>query len=111
MLNISVLLDVQANLPETSPFLSAKIALVSTFFQMLIVLGMYNFGLHAIAMPKPGLFLLGFTMVKLQCANKTHFSGNLSESVLVFSNSKFFTHLMRTRAPRPSPPGPYTVNM
>ena len=31
-------------LPETSPFLSAQIALVSTFFQMFIVLGMYNFG-------------------------------------------------------------------
>ena len=27
-------------------FLSAKMALVSTFFQMLIVLGMYNFGAH-----------------------------------------------------------------
>ena len=32
---ISVLLDVQANLPETIPFLST---------QMFIVLGMYNFG-------------------------------------------------------------------
>ena len=35
---------VQANLPETSPFLSAQMALVSTFFQMFIVLGMYNYG-------------------------------------------------------------------
>ena len=43
MFNISVLLDVQANLPETSPYLSAQMALVSTFFQMFIVLGMYNF--------------------------------------------------------------------
>ena len=34
---------VQANLPETSPFLSAQMALVSTFFQMFIVLGMYKF--------------------------------------------------------------------
>ena len=42
---ISVLLDVHANLPETSPFLSAQMALVSTFFQMFIVLGMYNFGM------------------------------------------------------------------
>ena len=37
---------VQANLPETSPFLFAQMALVSTFFQMLIVLGMYNFDCH-----------------------------------------------------------------
>jgi hypothetical protein len=45
LFNISGLLDVQANLPETSPFLSAQMALVSTFFQMFIVLGlgMYNF--------------------------------------------------------------------
>jgi hypothetical protein len=35
--------DVQANLPETSPFLPAQMALVSTFFQMFILLGMYNF--------------------------------------------------------------------
>ena len=39
MFNVSVL---QANLPETSPFLSAQIALVSDFFQMFILLGMYN---------------------------------------------------------------------
>ena len=32
-LSISVLLDVQANLPETSLFLSAQMALVSIFFQ------------------------------------------------------------------------------
>ena len=44
LFNISVLLDIQANLPETSPFLSAQMALVSTLFQMFIVLGMYNFG-------------------------------------------------------------------
>jgi hypothetical protein len=45
LFNISVLLDVQANLPETSPlfFFYAQMALVSTFFQMFIVLGMYNF--------------------------------------------------------------------
>ena len=36
--NILVLLDVQANLPETSPFLSAQMA-----WQIFIVLGMYNF--------------------------------------------------------------------
>ena len=48
MFNISVLLDVstavQANLPETSPFLSAQMVLVSPIFQMFIVLGIYNFG-------------------------------------------------------------------
>ena len=44
LFNISVLLDVQANLPETSPFFSAQMALMSTFFQMYIVLWMYNFG-------------------------------------------------------------------
>jgi hypothetical protein len=43
MFIISVFLDVQAKLPKTSPFLSAQMALVSTFFQMFIVLGMYNF--------------------------------------------------------------------
>ena len=31
-------------LPETSPFLSAQMAVLSTFFQMFIVLGMYSFG-------------------------------------------------------------------
>ena len=31
------------NPPETSPFFSAQMALVSTFFQMFIVLGTYNF--------------------------------------------------------------------
>ena len=40
-----VFLDVQANLPETSPF-SAQIAVLSRFFQFLIVLGMFNFGLR-----------------------------------------------------------------
>ena len=45
MFKISVLLDVQANLP--AHFLSAQMALVSTFFQMFIVLGMYNF-VHAL---------------------------------------------------------------
>ena len=34
----------KANLSETSPFLSAQMALLSTFFQVYIVLGMYNFG-------------------------------------------------------------------
>ena len=34
---------VQANFAETSSFLSTQMALVSTFFQMFIVLGMYNF--------------------------------------------------------------------
>ena len=43
LFHISVLLDVQANLPETSPLLSALMDLVSTFFQMFIVLGKYNF--------------------------------------------------------------------
>ena len=45
LLDISVLLDVQANLPETSPFLSAQMTLVGSFFQMFIALGMYNFGI------------------------------------------------------------------
>ena len=33
---------VQAISPETSPFLSAQMAVLSSFFQMFIVLGMYN---------------------------------------------------------------------
>jgi hypothetical protein len=39
----NVLLDLQANLPETSQFLSAQMAVQSSFFQVSIVLGMYNF--------------------------------------------------------------------
>ena len=35
----------QTILPETSPFLSAQMAVMSSFFQMFIVLGMYNFAL------------------------------------------------------------------
>ena len=34
---------IQAILPETSPYLSAQMAVLSSFFQMFIVLGMYNF--------------------------------------------------------------------
>ena len=44
MFNILVLLDVQNNLKETSPFLSAQMALVSIFLQIFIVPGKYNFG-------------------------------------------------------------------
>ena len=50
--NISVLLDVQANLPETSPFMSAQMA---AFFK----LGMYNFALglgHMISLRKCVVF-------------------------------------------------------
>ena len=44
MFNISVLLDVQANLPETSPFFCLpKWLWWAPFFQMFVVLGMYNF--------------------------------------------------------------------
>ena len=32
------------NLPESRPFLSAQMAVLSSFFQVFIVLGMYNFG-------------------------------------------------------------------
>ena len=41
LFNISVLLDVICQKP--AHFLSAQMALVSTFFQMFIVLGVYNF--------------------------------------------------------------------
>ena len=38
-------LGVQTNLPsETSPFLSAQMTVLSIFFQMSVVLGMYNTG-------------------------------------------------------------------
>ena len=37
-------LEIQANLPETSSSLSAQIAVLNSFFEMFIVLGMYNFG-------------------------------------------------------------------
>ena len=39
-----VLFEIQAILPETSPFLSIQMAVLSSFFQMFIVLVMYNFG-------------------------------------------------------------------
>ena len=35
--------EIQAIAPETSPILSAQIAVLSSFFKMFIVLGMYNF--------------------------------------------------------------------
>ena len=46
MFNISVLLDVQANLPETSPFFVCPIGLGEHLFSnVYIVHGMYNFEL------------------------------------------------------------------
>ena len=42
--DLRFLLEIQAILSETSPFLSAQMAVLSSFFQMFIVLGMYNFG-------------------------------------------------------------------
>ena len=45
MSDLRFLLEIQAILPETSLFLSAQMAVLSSFFQMFIVLGMYNFGL------------------------------------------------------------------
>ena len=42
--DLRFLLEIQDILPETSPFLYAWMAVLSTFFQMFIVLGMYNFG-------------------------------------------------------------------
>ena len=41
--NISVLLDVQVNLPETSPFFVYPNGFGEHFFQMFIVFGTYNF--------------------------------------------------------------------
>ena len=41
--DLRFLLEIQAILPETSPFLSAQMAVLSSFFQLFIVLGMYNF--------------------------------------------------------------------
>ena len=38
-----VLLDVQSNLPETIPISSAQITVLSSFFQIFLVLEMYNF--------------------------------------------------------------------
>ena len=41
--DLRFLLKIQAILPETSPFLFAQMAVLSSSFQMFIVLGMYNF--------------------------------------------------------------------
>ena len=42
--DLRFLLEIQAILPETSPFSSTQMAVLSSFFQMFIVFGMYNFG-------------------------------------------------------------------
>ena len=42
--DLRFLLEIQAILPKTSPFSCAQMAMLSGFFQMFIVLGMYNFG-------------------------------------------------------------------
>ena len=41
--DLRFLLEIQAILPNNSPFLSAQMAVLSNFFQMFIALGMYNF--------------------------------------------------------------------
>ena len=43
VLDLCFSIDVKADLPETSPFLFAQMAGLSKFFQMFMVLGMYNF--------------------------------------------------------------------
>ena len=43
MFKILFFLDLQANLPETSTFFSAQMAVLSSYLQMFIVHGMYNF--------------------------------------------------------------------
>ena len=70
----SVLLDVQANLPETSPFLSAQMASVSTFFQLFVVLGMYNFD------NRPSLQYLDVVGCKQLCQKTT--LKNMAEELL-----------------------------
>ena len=40
---LGFLLEIKAILPETRPFLFAQMAVLSSFFQIFIVLGMYNF--------------------------------------------------------------------
>ena len=64
LFNIAILLYVQASLPETSPFLSAQMAFMSTFFQVFIVLGMYNFELSMSGRPKK--LPCGFFMTIIQ---------------------------------------------
>ena len=41
--DLSFLLEIQAIPPKISPFLSAQMAVLSNFYQMFIVIGMYNF--------------------------------------------------------------------
>ena len=43
--DLRFLFKIQAILPETSPFLFAQMTVLSSFFQMFIVLGMHNFGI------------------------------------------------------------------
>ena len=44
--NLRFLFEIQAIRPETSPFLSVKMAVLSSFFQMFIVLCILNFGFY-----------------------------------------------------------------
>ena len=118
MFNITVLLDVQANLPETSPyFVCPKMALVSSFFQMFIVLGMYNFDFKRSSCKKIIHFnCYLFLNISFQCSSfqffiilakfmywlyflcqfawKVNIAGEFFFLLCLFSNNFFFLKIM-----------------
>ena len=60
-------LDVQANLPETSPFLTDKMTVLSSFLRVFIVLGMSNCG--------------SSLKTRLKCAANEHFTGEMHQKI------------------------------
>ena len=72
-------------LPKTSPFLSAQMAMLSNFFQMFIVLGMYNFAtLLGLSVKKAMNSSIAYSSIILLTACSTRF---LIDRLLVFRNS------------------------
>ena len=67
-LKIWRLLDVQASLSETSPFLSAQMVVICSFFSVFTVLGMYYFGLHTDWISSS---VFGFTILLRRCMIST----------------------------------------
>ena len=80
----------QAILPETSPFLSAQMAMLCSFFQMFIVLGMYNFASNMYFSPNVLCELYSckkvtFTWVQISCKNWFgFFSSNVSHQMIIW---------------------------
>ena len=99
-------------LPETSPFLSAQIVVLSSFFQMFIVLGMYNFEITLDKLKRnlknekksmitfENLFFISFTIIThndSRWVNQINFShqGNILPDFGLSSNRCYVTYLQK----------------